>query len=158
MIPADPSARTTAARGSAATRCVRDLRLTPIVSVRPGTTLAAAARILHRTEAPFVLVEGRERVLARDDVVRALADDCFEPSTDVCELARSAVLVVGEAAPAIAVLGELVRGGASGAMVLDERSEPAGFLWMHDLVAALLDEIALLSELRHVLHVDSGPA
>lgn len=142
--------------GVAGARCVGDLYLAPVVSVQSGTTLVAAARILQRTGAPFVLVEGLDWVLARDDIVRALADvgDGIDPDCDVCDVARSALLVVGQLTPAIAVLGELVRSGAAGVLVVDDRAVPIGFLRLRDLVAALLDELALLAGLRHVLHVE----
>ena len=143
--------------GAVGTRCVAELHLTPIVSVQPGTTLAAAARVMQRTGTPFVVVEGHRFVLAREDVIRAIADDTdgVGPDEDVVVMARSALLVVPPATPAFAVLGELVRSGAPGVIVIDDRRQPLGMLRLRDLVAALLDELALLSGLRHVLHVSS---
>jgi CBS domain-containing protein len=142
--------------GVAGTRCVGDLHLAPVVTVRPGTTIAEAARVLLRTGAPFVHIEGHDRVFASDDVVRAFADpdDGLDPGADVCSLARSVVLVVTRATPAIAVLGEVARGQAAGVLIIDERREPAGYLRLQDLVASLLDELSLLAGLRHVLHAE----
>jgi CBS domain-containing protein len=145
----------------ATAKCVGELRLTPVVAVAPGTTLAAAARVMARTGAAFVVVEGTDRVLARDDLVRALATALTEDAPppeyrdDVVVHARSTLLVVGRATPAIAVLGELVRSGGPGAIVVDEQRQPCGTLRVRDLVAALLDDLAFLTGLRHVLHVDT---
>jgi predicted transcriptional regulator len=143
-------------QGVAGTRGVGDLVLVPVVSVRADMALGEAARVLWRTGAPFLRIDGTDRVLARDDVVRALADpdDGFDAATSVEVVARSTLLVVGAATPAIAVLGELVRCELPGVLVIDARNEVAGCLRMTDLVSALLEELALLSGLRHVLHVE----
>ena len=142
--------------GVAGTRGVGELTLIPVVSVRAEMALFEAARVLCRTGAPFLRVEGTDRVLARDDVIRALADpdDGFDAATSVEAFARSSLLVVGPATPAIAVLGELVRCELPGVLVTGDRNEIAGCLRMTDLVSALLEELALLSGLRHVLHVE----
>ncbi len=154
--------------GASSPRCVGQLHLAPVVTVSPDTTLAAAARIMTRTGAAFVTVEGTDRVLAREDVVRAFAARAEDGRADdgptdadqtlddnVVVYARSSLLIVGTMTPAIAVLGELVRSGGPGVIVVDERRQPCGALRMRDLVAALLDDLALLTGLRHVLHVET---
>lgn len=142
--------------GVAGTRGVGELRLTPVVSIRSDAPLREAARVLHRTGAAFLRLEGTDRVLARDDVVRALADpdDGYDADTPAHSLAHGVLLVVSSATPAIAVLGELVRCELPGVLVADDTHRISGCLRLQDLVAALLDELSLLASLQHVLHVE----
>lgn len=141
--------------GAASAKCVGELRLAPVVTVSAGISLAAAARVMIRTGTAFVAIEGSDRVLSREDVVRAVANDQGdEELADVLSHARSTLLVVGRRTPAMAVLGELVRSGGPGVIVVDADRVPCGVLRLRDLVEATLDDLALLTGLRHVLHVE----
>ncbi len=145
-------------QGVAGTRGIGELSLHPVVSVRADATLLEAARVLHRTGASFLRIEETNRILDRDDVIRALADpdDGFDASMPTRTLARGTLLVVTPATPALAVLGELVRCQLPGVFVIDAEHQIVGCLRMHDLVSALLEELSLLDGLRHVLHVERG--
>ncbi len=144
--------------GVAGTRGIGELSLLPVVTVRSDATLSEAARVLHRTGAGFLRIEDTNRILDRDDVVRALADpeDGFDASMPTLALARGTLLAVTPATPAIAVLGELVRCELPGVFVIDAEHRIIGCLRMGDLVSALLEELSLLDGLRHVLHVERG--